>query len=155
MSSYLAGLAFNSAGLGINHSIAHGIGANFHLSHGCANAMLLPHVIAFNSYLDVSYAQENAGASERYAYAAKLIGLTSVGTKLSVMNLIRQIIDMIRYMNMPVTLAEAGVSKEDFENAKSLIVKSSLADVCTPTNPRVPEERDIIRILDNLYYGIQ
>ena len=47
--STLAGLAFDAAGLGVCHAIAHQVGANFKVPHGLANSMLLPYVIQANS----------------------------------------------------------------------------------------------------------
>jgi len=45
--SYEAGLAFTRANVGYVHAIAHQFGGMFHTPHGEANAMLLPHVLAF------------------------------------------------------------------------------------------------------------
>ena len=64
--SCLAGMAFNSASLGLNHSMAHQLGAEFHIPHGRANAMLLPHIISFNSDID-----KNSKSRKEYLPAVK------------------------------------------------------------------------------------
>ena len=44
---YLAGMAFNNAGIGIVHAMAHQPGALLNKPHGVCNAILLPHGCAF------------------------------------------------------------------------------------------------------------
>ncbi|WP_369434064.1 iron-containing alcohol dehydrogenase [Psychromonas sp. MME1] len=46
---YLAGMAFNSAGLGLVHAMAHQPGATHNLPHGVCNAILLPIVCEYNA----------------------------------------------------------------------------------------------------------
>lgn len=48
MASHYAGIALNQAGLGYVHAIAHQLGAFYGLPHGRSNAIVLPHVLAFN-----------------------------------------------------------------------------------------------------------
>jgi alcohol dehydrogenase class IV len=47
--AFLAGLAFASAGSGLHHKICHALGGHFDLPHAPLHAVMLPHVIAFNS----------------------------------------------------------------------------------------------------------
>ncbi|WP_456300395.1 hypothetical protein [Tessaracoccus coleopterorum] len=65
--STLAAMAFDNAGLGIVHSLAHALGGRFPVAHGRLNAILLPHVIAFN-------AERSARCAERYAWLGHLAG---------------------------------------------------------------------------------
>ena len=54
--SCLAGIAFSNALLGIVHAMAHQIGGTFGVPHGCANAILMPNVIRYNSTCTGKYA---------------------------------------------------------------------------------------------------
>jgi len=45
----LAGWAFSNAMVGLVHAMAHSLGAVCRIPHGLANALLLPHVMRFNS----------------------------------------------------------------------------------------------------------
>lgn len=66
--SMLAGLAFNAAGLGACHALAHALGARLHAPHGRVNALLLPQVIEANAQVPA--------AAKKYANLAKLCGLS-------------------------------------------------------------------------------
>ena len=49
LASSYAGLAFTRAGVGNVHAIAHQLGGHYHTPHGLANAIMLPHVLRFES----------------------------------------------------------------------------------------------------------
>src|SRR5262249_41334070 len=68
MAANLAGMAFNAAGVGLVHAMAHVIGARYGVHHGTANAICLPHVIRFNG--------EDAALAARYVECARALGAT-------------------------------------------------------------------------------
>ncbi len=148
--SCLAGMAFNEVGLGVNHSIAHALGAKFHIPHGRANALLLPHVIRYNAHLRACFGNEPTMAAERYADIARKIGLPHDNVRIAVESLIEEIQHMMRRMDMPATLWDAGVTPEQFKKEKENIIKSALEDACTPSNPREVDKAGIERILSHI-----
>lgn len=148
--SCLAGMAFNEVGLGINHSIAHALGAKFHIPHGRANAMLLPHVIRYNAHLRACFGNEPTDAAARYASISRKIGLPHDTVRIAVESLIDEIKHMMRRMEIPATLWDAGVSREDFEREKESIITSALEDACTATNPRETTRENIEMLLEKI-----
>ena len=151
--SYLAGISFNTAGLGITHSIAHALGANFHIPHGLANAMVLSHVIEYNACMDIAFGADKCVAAKRYAKIAELLGLGRVGTRLACQKLAQEMRVALDLMKIPKTLVQAGVKPEQYKACRQAMIDSALADVCTATNPRQPTAEDIGKILDKLYGG--
>lgn len=148
--SCLAGMAFSEVGLGINHGIAHALGAKFHIPHGRANAILLPHVIRFNSHLRAGFGAEPSEAAKRYADISRKLGLPHDNIRIAVESLIEEIKYMMRRMEIPATLWDAGVSKADFEREKENIIKAALEDGCTPSNPRKVDRDAILLLLDKI-----
>ena len=142
--SCIAGMAFNTAGLGICHSIAHAIGGKFHISHGRCNSILLPHIIRFNAGLDY---QEETVEARKYKRIAKLLGLPYFNTILGVNSLIKAVSEMNNSFKIPTTFRTLGVTPEDYNKYKSELIQSALSDVCTKTNPRGVSASDIERIL--------
>ena len=119
MASTMAGLAFNQAGLGLCHALAHGLGGMFHLPHGRLNAILLPEVLMYN-------------ASTKYKHLAVAAGLGGATEKLALRNLKNKLISLRRQLGLPDTLAQAGVF---LENRTQEIIASTLQDPCCNTNP--------------------
>ena len=150
MASYLAGLAFTNAGLGICHSIAHALGAAFKIPHGEANAIVLPHVIAFNSGLDVPFGADKSPAAVKYAEAARIVGIPSAGTRLTVQYLVRRIEELNNQLGIPKTLMQLGINAADLRERRAGIIDSVLKDGCTPANPVQPDAGQIGKILDKV-----
>ena len=65
----IGGFAFSNANLGMVHAIAHVLGARFGMAHGVANAVMLPHVMAFNA----------AVCPEKMADMARTVGIGTTG----------------------------------------------------------------------------
>lgn len=148
--SCLAGMAFNQASLGINHSIAHVLGGKFHIPHGRTNSILLPHVIEYNAsivgYTNTTYSD----TAKKYAQIAELVGLGNGNIRIAVRNLVNEIKKLQKEMNMPTKLTQCKLSLEDVTNEEREIAKLAIKDTCTLTNPKVPTEDDIINILNNI-----
>lgn len=148
--SCLAGMAFNEVGLGINHGIAHALGAKFHIPHGRANAMLLPHVIRFNSHLRACFGSKPCEAAQRYADISRKLRLPHDNVRIAVESLIDEVMYMLRRMEIPATLWDAGISKADFEKEKQNIINAALDDLCTASNPREINEEAIELLLSKI-----
>lgn len=152
--SCLAGLAFNTASLGLNHGMAHQLGATFHIPHGRANAMLLPHIIEFNSDINKhsKSRKEYLPAVKRYATVAQILGLSSYNKIMTVRSLVNWVQFMLKEMDIPLSISQIGtISEEEYFGAIARMADAALEDACTATNPRVPTKDDVIRIYKNLW----
>lgn len=152
--SCLAGLAFNSASLGLNHGMAHQLGATFHIPHGRANAMLLPHIIEFNSDINKhsKSRKEYLPAVKKYATVSQILGLSSYNKIMTVRSLVNWVQFMLKEMDIPLSISQMGtISEEEYFGAIDRMADAALADACTATNPRVPSKADVIAIYKELW----
>ncbi|MFW6006503.1 MAG: bifunctional acetaldehyde-CoA/alcohol dehydrogenase [Halanaerobiales bacterium] len=148
--SCLAGMAFTNAFLGLNHSMAHILGGKFHIPHGQANAVLLPHIIEYNSDIPAklnAYPQyESPVAKEKYAKLAGELGLSVPDTITGVEKLIESIQNLMLELGIPHTLEKIGVEKNKFERELDDMADIAYNDQCTGTNPRMPLINEIKEI---------
>ncbi len=131
---YLAGMAFNNAGLGHVHAMSHQLGGMYDLPHGVCNALLLPHVCEANLM----------AAQERYADIAEALGENVYG--LAVREAAQMAVVAIRCLSadvgIPSNLTELGVQDKDIET----MVKHAQLDVCAATNPRRLNDKEVAAI---------
>ena len=148
--SCMAGLAFNSAGLGLTHGMAHAVGGKLHIPHGRINAMLLPHIIQFNANLAGVRGGEYALAAKKYQRLAKTLDLPAPSVRLGVSNLLREVEHLNRVLKIPATLKEWGGDLEQVKQLWDEMVSAALADVTTSTNPRPATAENVSAILQRL-----
>ena len=152
--STLAGMAFNTASLGINHSLAHAAGAKFHVPHGRLNSILMPHVIQYNAGIEFNNRNRQAidkTVASRYQDIAKLLGCSASSPVSGVRQLIEAIKKLQRKLEMPTSLREYGVKADAFAQYKVEISEAALHDGCTPTNPRVPTAEELLKVLEKAF----
>lgn len=147
--SCLAGIAFNAAGLGLNHGMAHALGAMFHIPHGRANAILLPYVMSFNASVGGNPTETTA----RYARLAVLFGGESINDRQGAVNLVQRTRRLVERLKLPTTLREAGVEEKAFAEALPKIAAAAVADRCTATNPRPCTQAEAAELFQAAYTG--
>lgn len=158
----LAGMAFSNALLGIVHSMAHKTGAAFadygaHIIHGAANAMYLPKVIAFNA--------KNETAAKRYATIADYMNLGGNTVEEKVQLLIKYLRNMNDELNIPHCIKNYGadsypteqgfVPEKVFLERLPEIAKNAIGDACTGSNPRIPTQEEMEKLLKCCYYDTE
>lgn len=132
LGQYIAGMGFSNVGLGIVHSMAHPLSAVYDIPHGKACAMMLTAVLQYNA----------PATGSKYREIARAMGVDGVDTmseaeyREAAIEAIQKLADDVE---IPKSLAEAGVKEEDIE----FLAQSAFADVCTPGNPRDTSVEDI------------
>ena len=135
----MAGMAFSQSGLGLCHAMAHALGGKFHIPHGRLNAILLPVVV-----------ETNSGANAHYAQLARAAGLGGTADTVAVRNLKNTLIRLRKELQLPATLAQAGVSPRQVREATDSLVQAALSDPCCATNPMAPDDFLVRRILEEV-----
>jgi acetaldehyde dehydrogenase/alcohol dehydrogenase len=156
--SCIAGMAFTNAFLGINHSMAHKLGGEFHIPHGRANAVLMPYVIEYNAQKPSKFTAfpkyETFIADKRYAEIAKALGLKASTVDEGVKSLIKAIKDLMKELNIPMTIAECKVDRKDFMAKLPELADRAFEDQCTTANPRQPLVKELEGLFVKAYDGI-
>lgn len=134
----IAGMAFANAFLGICHSCAHKLGARYNLAHGLCNALMISHVIMYNSeeapYKVVGFAQyKKMHAADDYAHLAVTLGFAqkSTSTRQKVACLIREVEQLKSSIGIPFSMKEAlagQVTEQEFLDALDELAEFSFDD---------------------------
>ena len=137
---YMAGLAFSNAGLGMVHAMAHQLGGFYNTPHGVANAILLTHVMRYNT----------SACKERYADIAKALGIqTAKMTSDQAANAAIEYIEgMAERMKIP-KLSETAFKPGDVIT----LSLHALEDTGMPENPKEASLVDVQKVFMDAYYA--
>ncbi|KMN15008.1 alcohol dehydrogenase [Pseudomonas weihenstephanensis] len=136
---FLAGMAFNNASLGFVHAMAHQLGGFYDLPHGVCNAVLLPHVQAFNASVCASRLTDVA-----HALGADVRGLSPEEGAQAAIAAIRT---LAKDVEIPAGLRDLGAKLDDIP----LLATNALKDACGFTNPRKADQAQIEEIFRNAF----
>ena len=124
LGQYIAGMGFSNVGLGIVHSMAHGLSALYDTPHGVACAILLPVGLEYNKTV----------AGERYRAVGKAMGVKGID-EMNDVEAADATIAAVKQLSADVGIPAnlQGILKEEDIH---FLAESAFADACCPGNPR-------------------
>lgn len=140
LGSLLAGIAFNQAGLGLVHAIAHPLGSRFGVAHGVANAIGLPYVVNYNSGLE--------SVKKRHVEIASAMNIVTENKSLDVISeeLVSTIVTLSTAIDIP-TLKELGIAQGDLDE----IAIDALKENSMKFTPRKASVEELKELLQNIF----
>ena len=138
LGQYIAGMGFSNVGLGIDHSMAHGLSALYDMPHGKACAILLPTAMKFNA----------PKTGEKYRKIAVAMGVKGV-EKMTLAEARKAAIAAVEKLSKDVGIPadlKGVLKKEDIK----FLSESAYADACRPGNPREVTLKDIEKLYKSL-----
>lgn len=136
------GMAFANASVTLIHGMSRPMGAFYHVPHGLSNAMLLPEITAWS--VD--------GARERYAQAARIMGMASAGDSDDAA--LGKLVEGLRQLNDDLSVpgpAAWGIEETAWFQSLPVMAEQALASGSPANNPRVPEAGDIIALYERVW----
>lgn len=126
--AWLSGVCLGSVAMGLHHKICHVLGGGFDLRHAETHAVMLPHVVAYNSVAARTAMERVANALKRPDAAAGLFALN-------------------RTLGNPLSLAELGMPREGIARAVEQVMKDQYS------NPRPLEATALQSMLARAWSG--
>jgi alcohol dehydrogenase len=131
----MAGMAFNTAGLGYTHALGHQLGGFYNQLHGNYEAILLPHVFEFNA---------TAVPEDKILGLAKAMGEKADSKIKAVEKICVSLKKLAADLELPDGLKKMGVLKDDLNT----LAQNALKDIAGLTNPRQGTLEDVINIYE-------
>ena len=138
LGQYIAGMGFSNVGLGIVHSMAHGLSALYDTPHGVACAIILPTGLEYNK----------TAAGDRYRAIGQAMGVAGIDA-MTEAEAIDATIAAVKQLSADVGIP-AGLQGILKEEDVAFLSASAYADACRPGNPRDTNEAEIAALYRSL-----
>lgn len=138
LAQYIAGMGFSNVGLGLVHSMAHGLSALYDTPHGVACAIILPTGMEYNA----DY------TGEKFKDIAKALGVEGTD-KMSQEEYRKAAIAAVKKLSSDVgipTDLKGILQEKDIQ----FLSESAFADACRPGNPRDTSVEEIAKLYRSL-----
>jgi lactaldehyde reductase len=138
LGQYIAGMGFSNVGLGVVHSMAHGLSALYDTPHGVACAIILPTGLEYNKTV----------AGDRYRAIGKAMGVAGIDD-MTASDAADATIAAVKQLSADVGIPAnlKGILKEE---DVAFLAQSAYADACRPGNPRDTSEAEIAQLYRSL-----
>lgn len=138
LGQYIAGMGFSNVGLGIVHSMAHGLSALYDTPHGVACAIILPTGLEYNK----------GEAGKRYRAVGRAMGVEGIDA-MSDAEAADATIAAVKKLSADVGIPAdlKGILKEE---DVAFLAESAYADACRPGNPRDTSVGEIAELYRSL-----
>ncbi len=142
----LGGLGFINSWASLAHAMGHAFGGNFHIPHGRSVSLFLPYTLEYiaqepelTRFRDIAHALRLPEGDADEAAAAKAV--------------IAAIRDLHRRLDQPLTVAEMGIGREDYEARLDDLVEFAEGDGTFISAVRIPEREDLENLFRYAYDG--
>ena len=138
LGQYIAGMGFSNVGLGIVHSMAHGLSALYDTPHGVACAIILPTGLEYNKPV----------AGKRYRAIGKAMQVPGIDN-MTDEEAADATIAAVKQLSLDVGIPQNlnGILKEE---DVAFLSQSAYADACCPGNPRDTSEEEVAQLYKSL-----
>lgn len=146
----MAGLAFGNSQVIIGHTMAHVLGAVFHITHGLAVGIFLPYTLQF-----CLNDKENKEAETILAKFSKMEGIAerSDSNELAARKIVDEVKRLQKVVQLPTTLKEIGIKKEDLENKLDQIAQFCMESSSSVMSPRSASTEEFKKLFIYAYEG--
>jgi alcohol dehydrogenase class IV len=140
----IAGISIGTSAIALGHVLGHSAGAYFkELSHGRITAIFMPYTIEFTAN----------GGMGRYLGLAKTLNLPAADEKEAALSLAAAMRNLMREINLPLSLKDAGIARDEFDALLPSIVDHADVDPNIIQSRRIPETEEVEMLLRYAYDG--